>query len=481
MARTRRDASPVPVRITLRDHSAEIRPYVPALEPAITCAHKCLTKTDGVWGAETTTERFAAESLLGGRSVPPGLVDRCRRALEDAGHEVTVNDRRGPLPSLASEALTGGEPDRGEEWFLGVVERERRACVATTGPADQLRLLALLAGRHPAARIAVVAPTQRDARALRRALAGAINEAVGIAHSGRRWRVTARVVVCTPAYVEFVCRGCVLGQSASCECACRGCACCVRRRDVFALADADRLLGHEAVRRVSKAASDWHVPRLDAFVPAGRLPAPPDVMRLEALAGPVLHRHAPAAPPAQVVLVRSDLPRVRSGDGVRAWKRATYWENRPRNRLAARLAHALVSGDAAALERLGAAGLPAGLITGYLRVALLVESAAHFRELRGLLPGWPLLEVGTAEPGVWGGVVVTVTRAAQGDLRPNVVVRVDGGTGMAGVRGLAGRGKNPLWVVDFTDDFDPCAANDSLKRVAAYREAGYPVLSQTTG
>jgi hypothetical protein len=124
-----------------------------------------------------------------------------------------------------------------------------------------------------------------------------------------------------------------------------------------------------------------------------------------------------------------------------------------------------------------------------LRVAVLVESTAHARELRSLLRGWPVMSMvplelrgpeqeKTAVRGSARCHITTLLYALEEGVDADVIVRASGGSGtevMAELMRVRDQERHTPILLDFLDDLDEQARNESQQRISAYRKLGWPV------
>jgi hypothetical protein len=178
-------------------------------------------------------------------------------------------------------------------------------------------------------------------------------------------------------------------------------------------------------------------------------------------------------------------------------KRCCYWRNGQRNDLIAALANAFRSGD---WEQLWQQGLlleadQDAFLGSDRRVAILVESTEHGRELCRRLPDWKLWDAmprppkyenrsedfqSILDPGNLNRVILTLTQAS---LMENVytdVLIVASGQGwpdvVSGFPPRSWRGGHQVVLIDLADDFDGDARQATLRRQSLYASRGWHEL-----
>ena len=222
-------------------------------------------------------------------------------------------------------------------------------------------------------------------------------------------------------------------------------------------------------------------------------------LRLEWMLGPVIHRVAGFdGPLAGVEVLVAEVPPipVPAHVGGLARKRQSIWQLDQRNTVIAEVAAALASGCAEALWKHGLlldgasiAAFRAG-IEPSSRVAILVESPPHGRELARRLSGWPLRH------GRWAGgrsvdhrhddlpdrSIITLVYAHGLDrLDVDVLIRADGSNGPLSVPGFPPRERDHpgrrVLLVDFGDDGDEVATEATRRRLDDYQARGWAVTA----
>jgi hypothetical protein len=118
-----------------------------------------------------------------------------------------------------------------------------------------------------------------------------------------------------------------------------------------------------------------------------------------------------------------------------------------------------------------------------IRVAILVESIEHGRRLQTMLPAWPLLAAtGDQRPVHAQTSIVTQTYASQHPIDAHVLVRADGGESPLNIKDFCAPAQQPAQkdnsnalalLIDFKDDFDAHAIDNTEARVRDYQQRGW--------
>lgn len=163
-------------------------------------------------------------------------------------------------------------------------------------------------------------------------------------------------------------------------------------------------------------------------------------------------------------------------------KQKMIWKNDKRNLRLATLAKQLQRQDGRGLKVSGINDptdiIPRPADAGKLRVAVVVESSAHGRELQSHLPGWEIVASGTDREtfGIEADGHIVTLRAAQAVGLTTEAVVYAAGTGSRWIGACGGRGWHEgslQLVVDVADDFDEQARADVNARVDDYRSRGW--------
>jgi hypothetical protein len=324
--------------------------------------------------------------------LPAGLVPLAEHQLRRAGYQVTVATRGDPDPLLRPcEQLLAAARGAGKEFLAGIAARPR-GLIEVRSDADVVRLTGLVCRLFPRARTLVA------------------GNACGVMRSVKQFRRRLEKAVGGPVTTPDLCplpgEGCcvVCGLGRLDEATRAGCFDVA----VFPVARDLAAFGHEpALVRLGR-----H--RVYGFIPAGLWPGAAAGLWLQALFGPVVYRVPdPAGERALVTVFWCRPPRRPPPGRVSPLKRdrLAYSGNQQRNEVVAAVAAAFRAGDRQKLADggllFGDGDLDEALGAGLPAVAVLVESAAHGRRLRRLLPGWALLDVPAAGPQAAPGTVTS--------------------------------------------------------------------------
>jgi hypothetical protein len=458
---------------TFRDHHVVVlRPYMPLLEPVLTYSRRFIT-TGGPTGYEQKQEDvyLYERTLIDGMWFAAGLLPRAAAVLRANGYEVKIKDRREPGPRLERSGDAFEDCDDADKNLLDAVGREPlgQIEVAPNHAADKCVLIGRL---YPQARIVLAVATRKAARALWRELESLLGEEVGLTIGSAVRRRRGRWLVSTFGGIS-------------------------RREagawDILVLPHGEEAAG----RRAGEMVFEMHFRRVYAFI---RPQGPADRMvrlLLEQIAGPVIHRIGKRVAPMRVVMLPTPACKVDPGTTPLERKRGLYWRNARRNQYIASVAQTAARTDCQGLLRLGLRYEDMGGLfsqhtsRGYpVRVAVLVESLEHGRQLMPLLPGWPLLGVGGAPDVESGGecqlpAIVTVVYASTRRIDTEVVIRATGTEWPMRMTRFRRRTKGKLaldevLVIDFVDGYHAQASRDARRRLQHYRETDITVVPPPT-
>ncbi|MDB5312702.1 MAG: hypothetical protein JWO38_6904 [Gemmataceae bacterium] len=161
------------------------------------------------------------------------------------------------------------------------------------------------------------------------------------------------------------------------------------------------------------------------------------------------------------------------------YKRAAVWANCRRNKLIARVADGLSSGDTAVLAGFGIA-LP--MTAGERRVAVLVENSGHTQNLAGILAGWDVRLVGSDTAGRLDRVIVTeawADRAGRLDVDVLVDARGWGPITLPGFPPPAEQADRTVVLVDIADRAPRPAVIRTRQRLREYADRGWDLVGMT--
>jgi len=219
-----------------------------------------------------------------------------------------------------------------------------------------------------------------------------------------------------------------------------------------------------------------------------------DRLRLRLACGPVIYRLDDGPfidTEVTVVAVRARRSRKGLVRDPLEQKRRHLWHHPKRNQQVARIAKAFRDADLETLrdERIPVEHLEPQLraIGEQPRVAIIVESPEHGRELHRLLPGWRLAK-GTALavkdlptfPLEAEQMIITRTRARAAGLAADVVIRADG-TDEAWRDDYGPHlyfNRTAMLIIDLQDTYEPSLRNVVKDRLRDYHERGWNVIEE---
>lgn len=294
---------------------------------------------------------------------PVGLVPMLLRELARDGYRVDVHDLRSDNFEV-DMALVGEMMGSDRRYSEALVHRSH-GLIEVLDHSESIIRISQLRALFPQAQVVVAVPTRKVAWQIQQALSAVSHQPVAL--------LTAHAQ--TLGHHCVVCSYAMLGRVVCPE------------RSILVLVEAER-----AVQAVAASTSGSRpYSRVYGYVYAGVSRDAAAELRLTALAGEVLYATPTTTTPGRVLMIpapsASMSPR---GRGLQR-KRQTIWKNRPRNRRVAQVARVFLDQDRDDLQECGI-HLDANELQEVQRVVVLVESTAHARELRSLLPGWPLLD-----------------------------------------------------------------------------------------
>lgn len=414
------------------------------------------------WMESEQIETLYGFDFRGRPAVPVGLLARLKRVLREHGYRVMIDDQRKtkmPLDPIVLASLQGRERAlvramaKQPMGRIEVASDERATCV-----------FSMLNEAFPDTRFVVAAASTDRAVTLWNLLHKAIEEKPGLAVPGRRF-TGERWAVGTPWKL----------------------AAGVRPDDVLLLPDAEKAVGDRVVEWVIR----MEFERCYAFVRPGRQYDRRVQLRLEQLAGPLIHRVAWPRVPVHVAMLPSPIGPISTGAGTAlSQKRERYWLHAARNDYIAHVAKSVAARHPDELCRLGLADFIDNATGDRLtRVAVIVECPQHGREIATRLPGWPLLSAMRipaedrdqgCEPAL--NVIATTTIARERGIRADVVIRATGTEWPLRIKNfqpkLDKQNVDGVVLIDFQDDFHPGAIRDAERRQADYLRRGYQIVER---
>jgi hypothetical protein len=400
-----------------------------------------------------------------------GLVPRLERELTALGRRVVVRDATPVSPRLVPDRRALAGVDAEDAAYLRAVLRHRRGQAVIAHDQQPVGLIAAACRLYPAARALVVAPTRRRVAALARRLAarlrGQVATTVGL---GAGPHLGARVLVTTTHTFPHA----------------------ARDTDPFEL-----LFFADAARSVDAAVAGAGLVAIQhqkvfGFVRRGEVRSEAAGLFLEGVCGPVIYE-APGwdgrDARVRVIVVEAPWSPAVTAATALDYKKQAVWHNRVRNEFIAALAGGLTGGEDHVLFGRGLlhrdTALPAAG-EGGRRVVVLVESTEHGRQLRRLLPGWPLFSSPTAAAGSrppdsglpQSSIVTLVAARALHNVDVAVLVRAGGGAGTLEVPGYpppATEARSEVAVIDLADGGGDTAEADTRSRLRASSRDGWRV------
>ena len=468
-------------RAAYRDGEAQLISVSPAdclgdLKPLTDALERPAHATPAVYGRDPLPAIDHDESYVDTLRAPAGLLTPVANLLKLAGHKVTVLRSTPPLGRPRLERLRGVlTPDRG---WLELVRRHERGLVrhAPAG-VDPVGLVAQVALAYPKLKLAVVVPTEDEARRVAARLRPYVPDAVWATADSAPPRA-GRLAVATPYGLAH---------------------CDHQRLDVVVFADALAALGARAPFVLG------HLYRARVFgaLDVRATPSPRDAIDLAGLFGPyeaVVPCPGGRERPVAVVTTRLGggphlSPRL---DGV-TLKRKGLWDHDVRNRRLARLASGLSRGSLRSITGVCPALATFPGIRTRRRVVVVAANVEHAAALTRHLPGWPVAlgpaaslagmparDVDRLNAGVAAlsdrpaRLIATAAALPSLDLGSfDAAVRADGGRGLPPGTSVGpvvtGRTRRALLLVDFDDRHHPALRVDARKRREAYSARGWAV------
>jgi hypothetical protein len=430
---------------------------------------------------------------------PAGAVPRIAAWLQGHGHEVQIMDQTPPRQGVDIDQTALAKLPHDQADFVRAVVENRRGLVEVPNASLSIPLIASAARALPQARITIATASRSLARQVCRQLRRRLGEPVLLLARGGVVLSDARLKVCTRSGVDEGSTDIVFYFQATD--AITAWYLGERRRDederdaAFQARLRARLQGQPTTLPSIHPARSLEITyqHVYGFVSQGQRLGRRERLVLEAQVGTVMHRVAgPAGPPAEVQVLLAEAPLVMvaaSADGLDR-KRRAIWQADRRNDVIAEIADGFVCRDVEALWRHGLLldGHDHGMGAGSrpLRVAVLVESPEHGRQLVGRLPRWPLLagqrSHGERDDRLPPQLIIThVNARGLARLGVDVLIRVDGSNGPLDLPGFPPRARErqgrPVVLVDLGDDGDAIATAATRRRLEDYLARGWDVTA----
>jgi hypothetical protein len=402
--------------------------------------------------------------------IPAGLLGRVLRALSERGYQWEIDDGRkdGQLWTIDSRVFDEAEPD--EQSLLQACAKHFLGQIEVRSAADALTKITQVVRGFRKARFVIAVATYRDAYRVMRKLEHQLTEEVRLA-TGQHYRQGGRCIVTTFPHMPPVC-----GDD----------------WDALLLPTAIHGTGDGVAYRIGFRS----YPRVYGFVEPQRRVDEQVSLRLEAMAGPVIHHLAKPRVPVRVLMVPVPTREVQYAATALERKRILYWHNPTRNAFIAAIAKAIAADDQGSLQGLGvpASHLPELRQSRRYRVAVLVESPEHARQLMPLLKGWPLMSVVVATESVEApspkrrprrAIMTTTYAATRGAKKADVVICATGTEWGLRIKQFPPRqdltDQREVLVIDLADVTPLPAKTDTQRRIAEYVRRGIQVVQDPMG
>lgn len=363
-------AGPVIQAVITEDHVAVLGPPVSLLERLLTYTRRTFVLSGPLGYREVEETVWLCDTDVKGRPCfPAGLFPRLRQMLREQGYRVTVEDLRTPGPRLMVDDSAINGADAGTKPLLQAVARQPLGQIEAATRKDMIDKMLLFGEVFPEARVVVAVATTRHAWSLWRKLKEHLGGVVGLAmrgakEAGKRWLVGTFGSIPRDKAGTF---------------------------DILLLPYAEEAVGNRAIDMVVR----MQFRRIYAFIQPCRRPDQLIQIRLEQMAGPVIHRVQKPRVPVHVLMLPTLACTVGSAGTALERKRALYWHNDARNGHITAVAQAVVNADRAALKAVGFRNKDIRLLkdADTSKVVVLVESPEHGRELLARLPDWRMLDL----------------------------------------------------------------------------------------
>jgi hypothetical protein len=430
---------------------------------------------------------------------PAGAVPRITAWLRAHGHKVQIEDRTPPRQGVAVDPMVLKQLPDDYADFVRAIVANRRGLIEVSRPRVRVALIAAAAGALPEARINVATVSRSLARDVHWQLRRHLREPVALLNKGGGVLSETRLKVCTWAGVdEHSCDVIFFSEATD---AITAWYVGERRRDEdernaeFHARLQARLRGEPITLPSTHPAGPMEITNqhVFGFVAEGQRLGRRERLLLEAQVGTVINRvTGPAGPLADVQVLFAEVPLVPIEVNANSLdrKRQAVWHNERRNEVISQIADALARRKPEALWRHGLLldgdHLELGAGTRQLRVAILVESPEHGRELARRLTEWPLL-VGQRsyedrdDRLPTQSIITLVNADGLARRHIDVLVRADGTSGPLDLPGFPprarGRQGRPVVLVDFGDEDDAIAVAATRRRLQDYQARGWEVTA----
>lgn len=458
------DGQPTAKIIVTVDHIAVLDPAVPELEPVLLYPSRSF-RSEGEcgWTEHESVETLCKFEIRDRVAFPAGLLGRVKPVLRQLGYRVVVDDQRHSSMAVNSDLLprlTGRN-----KALIRAMARHPLGRIEIASDERAKQTFELLDETFPKTSFVVAAATVSRAVALWNDVYRVVTDKPGLAVPHRHF-AAGRWLVGTYSKIDPS----MFAPDA-----------------VLILPDAEDSTGIRFIEWVAR----MGFPRCYAFVRPGRKHDRRVQLRLEQLAGPLIHRSARPRVPVKAIIMPLPIGAIarQSGNALER-KREWYWRNAARNEYIANVAMSIAEDRRDDLRQMGLADAIATPSENHApSIAVIVESPEHGREMAAWLPGWPLLMAyskadvaagGEAEQSTPALAIVTSSYAAMYGVTANVIIR---GTGTAWPLRIKRfpperrRGTpTEILVIDFQDGFHAGAGHDAGLRRTDYLRRGYRVV-----
>jgi hypothetical protein len=209
-----------------------------------------------------------------------------------------------------------------------------------------------------------------------------------------------------------------------------------------------------------------------------------DRIVLEAISGGVIFQPSPTHCPVRIRwLTTPDCKKFAECEGLK-FKRAAFWHNDQRNDRIAGVARAIAERNE---DKLRENRIPLEKIHPGAKIAILVESTEHGREMVKRLPEWAFLHARPEQPKTTAvaetdkekppGWIVTMVKAAKTKIDADIVIRATGSTGILAMKDFPPKidktQEREVLVIDFKDEFPADAETAAKRRRKEYEMLGW--------
>jgi hypothetical protein len=435
------------------DHLAVLDPPVPSLEELLEYRQRTF-RSGGPHGYQEIVQELAIWQLdIKGRfTFPAGLLTRVTEHLDAEGYEIQIEDQRIKARKLRPNLMMVDCTQASDCKRLSAIGKHLLGQIEVTSRDDAVELCATIAEFYQDATVLIAVPTRKQAHRIWSELREQLNEKVGLWAAGVS-RKQCRCAVTTIGSMHTA-----------------------TDWDILVLPVADQTIGDEAAYKITRLGFG----RRYAFIQTGKHLDSLAQVRLEMMAGPIISRVAGQKLQVLAAMLSTPTSKVGKAQTALSQKRKLYWTNQSRNEYIARIAATIASRPRQTLRQLFGRTVTLAMLAGdnKLRVAVLVESAEHARELARLLPDWKLRTwTDEARRGLPGNLqaqhtILTSAYAARIGTDAQVVIRATGTSDPLHVRDFPPKAvdtnETHVLVIDFADEFHPLAAVKAKHRRRSY-------------